>query len=41
MMEAAVGVVGVPRWAMARRANSEQERRLLSRSQSTLLMVHS
>ena len=41
MIEAVVGVVGVPRWASARRASSEQERRLFNRSQSTWLMVHS
>ena len=41
MTEAVVGVVGVPRWANARRASSEQERRWFNNSQSTLLMVHS
>src|SRR6266511_151482 len=39
--EAVVGVVGVPRSTAARRASSEHERRLFSRSQSTWLIVHS
>ena len=41
MIDAVVGVVGVPRSAWARRASSEQERRWLSRSQSMRLIVHS
>ena len=41
MIDAVVGVVGVPRCAMARRASSEHERRLFNKSQSTVLIVHS